>query len=206
MSSRVLKAPNQGLRKLVIVIAGLIASSILFISDSYWPDGGTVHESIEWVGLGLIGICVAGRTWCTLYIGGRKIAERIEDGPYSIMRHPLYVFSIIGSIGVGAQAGGFTIAVACGFLTWAVFLRMARLEEGYMLQTFGADYRRYMERVPRFMPKFSLYRSRASLVVYPRQITATFFDAVAFFIAVPIMELFDYLHDTGALPTLFHVP
>jgi protein-S-isoprenylcysteine O-methyltransferase Ste14 len=206
MNGQVLKAPNQGLRKLAIVIAGLIASTILFISDSYWPDGGDVHESIEWVGLVLIGICVAGRTWCTLYIGGRKIAELIEDGPYSIMRHPLYVFSIIGSIGVGAQAGGFTIAVACGFLTWAVFLRMARLEEAYMLQAFGADYRRYMERVPRFMPKLSLYRSRASLVVYPRQIAATFFDAVVFFIAVPIMELFDYLHGTGALPTLFHVP
>jgi hypothetical protein len=63
-----------------------------------------------------------------------------------------------------------------------------------------------MMRVPRFMPNLSLYQSRDSLQVFPRQIAITFFDAVIFFIAVPVMELFDYLHDAGYLPTLFHLP
>jgi hypothetical protein len=63
-----------------------------------------------------------------------------------------------------------------------------------------------MTRVPRFMPKFSLYQSRDSLQVIPRQIAITFFDAVIFFVAVPVMEVFDYLHDSGILPTLFYLP
>jgi protein-S-isoprenylcysteine O-methyltransferase Ste14 len=179
---------------------------VFFVADSYWPDGGAVHESIEWVGIALIALCVLGRTWCTLYIGGRKNYELIQDGPYSVVRNPLYVFSIIGAIGVGAQAGGFTVALACGFLTWAVFLRMAQIEEAAMLTSFSDEYRRYMERVPRLLPKLSLYHSRRSLVVYPRQIAITFFDATIFFIAVPVMEVFDRLHDTGVLPTLFWLP
>lgn len=200
------KGPKQLARKAAIAAAIAVALAILFVADSYWPDGGVVHESIEWVGIALISICVLGRTWCTLYIGGRKNAELVQDGPYSITRNPLYVFSIIGAIGVGAQAGGFTVALACGFLTWLIFLRMAQVEESAMLNSFGDEYRRYMDRVPRLLPKLSLYYSRKSLVVYPRQIAITFFDATIFFLAVPLMELFDHLHDSGVLPTLFWLP
>ena len=200
------KFPSQSLRKIVLAVSAALGLSVFFVTDSYWPDGGAVHESIEWVGIALIALCVLGRTWCTLYIGGRKYHQFISDGPYSVVRHPLYVFSIVGAIGIGAQAGGFTAALACGFLTWLVLLRMAQIEEGAMLANFGAEYERYMAQVPRLMPKLSLHHSRKSLVVFPRQIAVTFFDAVLFFAAVPVMELFDYLHDAGILPTLFSLP
>ena len=129
---------SQTSRKIILAISCLLGISIFFIADSYWPDGGVVHESIEWVGIALISICVLGRTWCTLYIGNRKNYELIQDGPYSVVRHPLYLFSIVGAIGVGAQAGGFTAALVGGFLTWAVFLRMSQVEEDAMLDAFGA--------------------------------------------------------------------
>jgi protein-S-isoprenylcysteine O-methyltransferase Ste14 len=198
--------PRQTNRKIVLAVSCLLGFSVFFVADSYWPDGSLVHESIEWVGIALISICVLGRTWCTLYIGKRKNHELIQDGPYSVVRHPLYVFSIIGAIGVGAQAGGFTAALVAGFLTWVVFLRMSQIEEGNMIDIFGARYFEYTMRVPRFMPNISLYRSRSSLEVFPRQILITFFDAALFFIAVPVMEVFDWLHDAHILPTLFYFP
>jgi protein-S-isoprenylcysteine O-methyltransferase Ste14 len=198
--------PSQATRKAILTISCLLGISIFFVADSYWPDGGTVHESIEWVGIALISICVVGRTWCVLYVGNSENVAVVEDGPYSIVRHPLYVFSIIGAIGVGAQAGGFTAALVAGFLTWAVLLRASQIEEDSMLDVFGARYFKYMMHVPRFKPNFSLYHSRDTLEVSPRQIAITFFDATAFFIAVPLMEVFDYLHDAHILPTLFHLP
>jgi protein-S-isoprenylcysteine O-methyltransferase Ste14 len=200
------RRPSQTNRKIVLAVSCLLGIGIFFVADSYWPDGGFVHESIEWVGILLIAICVLGRTWCTLYIGKRKNFELIEDGPYSVVRHPLYVFSIIGAFGVGAQAGGFTVALVAGFLTWAVFLRMSQIEESNMIEIFGPRYFDYVMRVPRFLPNLSLYHSRKSLEVFPRRIRVTFFDAAVFFAAVPIMELFDYLHDAGILPTLFWLP
>lgn len=200
------RRPSQTNRKIVLAASCLLGISIFFVADSYWPDGGFVHESIEWVGIVLIAVCVLGRTWCTLYIGKRKNYELIQDGPYSVVRHPLYVFSIIGAVGAGAQAGGFTVALVAGFLTWAVFLRMSQIEEANMVEIFGPRYLDYVMRVPRFLPNLSLYHSRKSLEVFPRRIRVTFFDAAIFFAAVPIMELFDYLHDAGILPTLFRLP
>jgi protein-S-isoprenylcysteine O-methyltransferase Ste14 len=198
--------PSQSTRRTVLTISCLLGISVFFIADSYWPDGGFVHESIEWVGTALILICVVGRTWCVLYIGNSKNTALVDDGPYSVVRHPLYLFSIIGAIGVGAQAGGFTAALVAGFVTWVVLLRMSQIEEDNMLDLFGAQYFRYMMRVSRFKPNLSLYHSREALQVYPRQIVITFFDAMVFFVAVPLMEVFDYLHDTGLLPTLFRLP
>jgi hypothetical protein len=75
-----------------------------------------------------------------------------------------------------------------------------------MIEIFGPRYFDYVMRVPRFLPNLSLYHSRKSLEVFPRRIRVTFFDAAVFFAAVPIMELFDYLHDAGILPTLFWLP
>lgn len=198
--------PSQKVRKSLLAITALLGLSIFFVADSYWPDGGFVHESIEWTGILLISVCVIGRTWCSLYIADKKNHEVVNDGPYSIVRHPLYVFSIIGAVGAGAQAGGFTAALVAGFATWAILLRMSQIEEENMLNIFGARYFEYMMRVPRFMPNFSLYQSKESLQVFPRRIAITFFDAVIFFVAVPVMEVFDYLHDSGILPTLFYLP
>jgi protein-S-isoprenylcysteine O-methyltransferase Ste14 len=199
-------APSQVGRKIVLALGCLLGLSVFIFTDSYWPDDGSVHEAIEWAGMVLIAICVVGRTWCSLYIGNRKNKEVVQDGPYSVVRNPLYVFSIIGGFGVGAQAGGITVALVCGFLTWVVFSWMAQIEEDHMVEKFGSQYLYYMIRVPRLWPHLPLYRSRSSLEVFPAQIARTFWDASIFFVAVPVMELFDYLHGVGNLPTKIWLP
>lgn len=200
------QSPSQAGRKLVLALGCLLGLGVVAFTDSYWPDEGSVHEAIEWVGMTLIAICVVGRTWCSLYIGNRKNKEVVQDGPYSVVRNPLYFFSIIGGFGVGAQAGGITVSLVCGFLTWAVFSRMAQIEEDHMVETFGSQYFYYMMRVPRLWPQLSLYHSRDSFEVFPAQIVRTFWDASIFFVAVPVMEFFDYLHGVGTLPTKIWLP
>jgi protein-S-isoprenylcysteine O-methyltransferase Ste14 len=201
-----LRSPSQAGRKIALALGCLLGLSVFIFTDSYWPDDGSVHEAIEWAGMALIAICVIGRTWCSFYIGSRKNKEVVHDGPYSVVRNPLYFFSIIGAFGVGAQAGGITASLVCGFLTWAVLSRMAQIEEDHMVEKFGSQYFYYMMRVPRLWPRLSLYHSRKSLEVFPAQIVTTFWDASIFFVAVPVMELFDYLHAIGTLPTRIWLP
>lgn len=45
--------------------------------------------------------CVLIGFWSILYIGGRKNQMIMQDGPYSMCRHPLYLFSTIGVFGFG---------------------------------------------------------------------------------------------------------
>ena len=48
------------------------------------------------------------RLWSTLHIGGHKRQRVVMDGPYSICRNPLYLFSLLATLGVGL--GSCTLA------------------------------------------------------------------------------------------------
>lgn len=165
-----------------------------------------MHEMIEWVGFVLITTCILGRTWASLYIGGRKIEELVTIGPYSVMRNPLYFFSILGGAGVGAQSGSIVVALICGVVAYLVFSVVVRQEEKVLLDRYGDVYRRFMARVPRFFPKPSLWRDEATLTIRPRRVVSTFLDALIFFLAIPIAEGLERLQDIGTLPVLLTLP
>jgi protein-S-isoprenylcysteine O-methyltransferase Ste14 len=205
-TQRLGSGPSQVMRKAVIAASVILAVGFLFIADSRWEDGGVMHEGIEWLGVSLIAICILGRTWSTLFIGGRKNNALMIEGPYSVTRNPLYLFSIIGATGVGAQFGSVTTALVCGFFAWIVFLWTVWREEVKLIKNFGDEYRSYVARVPRFLPKPALWHSPPTLTVNPRLIATTFFDAAIFLIAIPIAETFEWLHDINVLPTWLTVP
>jgi len=143
---------------------------------------------------------------CTLYIGGKKIKSLVTDGPYSIVRNPLYSLSIIGAVGVGAQLGSFTLAIATGAVAYFVFLLVILKEEQVLAERFGATYAEYMTHVPRLFPKFSLWRDAEKVEVDPRLVRVTALDASIFLLSIPLAELFEYIHDIGLLPTFITLP
>jgi len=196
----------QLIRKAVLLAVVVVGIFIVVFADSTWPDGGFAHEAIELAGFFLIVFCIVGRTWCSLYIGGLKNKSLMKAGPYSITRNPLYVFSVIGAVGVGAQLGSIAIAVLAGVVAWAVFYILIFSEERYLQVKFSAEFRRYAARVPRFWPNFKLWRDMESLTIKPRNVRGTFIDACVFLVSIPICEAFDRLHDLGIVPVLFRVP
>ena len=84
---------------LLLVPAALLSlfSPPLFAAGSWWHFGIRV---LAWATF-LAGASL--RFWATLYLGGRKENELVIEGPYSVVRHPLYV----GSLLIGASAGLF---------------------------------------------------------------------------------------------------
>ena len=194
----------QTVRKVALGVALAIMGALCAFTASRWSDG--VHETIEWAGLLLIFICIYGRTWCSLYIGGRKNFEVVALGPYSVSRNPLYVFSIIGAVGVGAQLGALSTAIVFGVLAWIVFLLVAMQEERYLLAEHGERYREYAARVPRFIPRLSLWKNAELIEVRPRAVVTTFLDACFFVAAVPVAEGIEYLQHAGVIPVLLRIP
>ncbi|MEG0818380.1 MAG: isoprenylcysteine carboxylmethyltransferase family protein, partial [Brevundimonas sp.] len=98
----------QKLRKLAL-LGGIVAVVALAFFTRSMGGETVLHEGLEAFGLALIAVCIVGRAWCSLYIGGRKKAEIVNRGPYSISRNPLYIFSFMGAFGVGAQTGSLTL-------------------------------------------------------------------------------------------------
>ena len=165
--------------------------------QSPWPEGQKIHESLEWLGIGLIVICIVGRTWCTLYIGGRKNTVVVDEGPYSVSRNPLYMFSLLGAAGVGAQLGSFIMMLVVPAIVWLVFRIVVAREEKHLLNGLGEPYRDYVSRVPRFLPRLSLWRNAEYLEVRPSRVVRTFMDACFFLAAIPLAESFEWLQQSG---------
>lgn len=196
----------QKLRKVAagVALLGLVALSIVSQSvggvDSRW------HETVEAVGWGAMVLAIVGRAWCTLYIGGRKKAEIVDRGPYSISRNPLYVFSFIGAFGIGAQSGSLTIAAAFVAAAVLVFHFTVLREEAFLLREFGETYARYQARTPRFWPRFSLWRDADELTIRPALFLLTIRDGLVLLLAIPLFELIDAGQAAHWLRVVAHLP
>lgn len=195
----------QRARKVAVGASSLFALALVAVSQSA-AGLGALHQAIETIGLALIGVCIIGRSWCALYIGGRKMREVVDRGPFSIVRNPLYVFSLIGAAGLGAQSGSIMLALTFGLATYAIFSLVVRREEAGLLERFGPGYAAYCARVPRFLPRPGLWRDGSHIEVQPRLFLLTLRDGLVFPALIPLFEAIDWAQAAGYLPILLHLP
>jgi protein-S-isoprenylcysteine O-methyltransferase Ste14 len=194
---------TQLARKFALFVLILAAFAALALVGARYA---AVHEPLESFGVFLMLACITGRCWCTLYIGGRKGAELVESGPYSISRNPLYFFTFLGSAGIGAQTGSLIVTAGFVFLTWLVFRMTVAREEAFLKGALGAPYARYLARVPRFLPNPRLWSGLETLEVNPGRVTLTFIDGLFFLMAIPLFEAVEWLQGAKIIPVLVHLP
>ena len=75
----------------------------------------------------------------------------LTEGIYGRIRHPRYVSVFFGGLAVALFANYLATWVLQILLIPIIYL-LAIIEERELLDRFGEDYERYMERVPRFVP------------------------------------------------------
>lgn len=196
----------QHTRRMVLAVLVVVLFAALLFGQSTFPPDTPVHESIEMFGVLLIFLGVVGRLWSTLYIGGRKSSEVVTGGPYSITRNPLYVFSSVAAAGVGAQIGSITATIGFGLLCAGAFYIVILREEKFLKEALGAPYQAYLAKVPRFLPKLSLYEEGDTGSFKPRLLLTTLLDGLVFLVALPVFETIDGAQQSGILPVLFRLP
>jgi protein-S-isoprenylcysteine O-methyltransferase Ste14 len=198
--------PNiQIVRKIVLAVGVLSFVLMWALTSSAHPAGSPAREAIRWVGIAAIVICILGRTWCTLYIGGRKIEQLVTIGPYSVCRNPLYFFAILGAAGMAVQHGSVLAgAVFCTF-TWLVFHVVVLQEESVLASLHGALFASYVQSTPRFLPNPRLWRDVSTITVMPSKVIRTFGDGLFFLIPIPLDVAFERLQSNGTLPVLLHL-
>jgi protein-S-isoprenylcysteine O-methyltransferase Ste14 len=197
--------PVQVTRKIALGLGAIAALALVALVGSP-VEWATIHESVEAIGLALILICIAGRCWCTLYIGGRKGAELVDIGPYSLCRNPLYFFSFLGAAGVGAQTGALTVALLFTIAAWVVFRLVVSREEGFLKGALGEPYAPYLAAVPRFLPLPWLWKGKDMVEVRPGRVALTFLDGLSFLLAIPLAEGLEMLQNHGLAPVLLRLP
>ena len=164
-------------------------------------------RSLEYFGYFLVLICAFGRIYSAAFLGGRKNRQLMTDGPFSIVRNPLYMFSLIGIVGVGLLSARITILLSLLGMHLISYHFLVRREEVRLLENFGDDYRAYCARVKRFVPTLRHYTQPEEITVRPGLLLIAIRDAWVWLLPYPFFELIDYLRDDAhILPILFIMP
>ena len=165
---------------------------------SGWPA-----ELSELLGYALLVAAALWRIWCLVFIGGTKNGELAMQGPYSVVRNPLYVGNFLGALGFGFAVEQPLLAALLGLLFCALYPAVIVREEARLAREFGERYLAYCTAVPRWVPDWTLYREPPTIVAYPPHIRRGILDAMWFLWAYAIWEFIEELHKLQLLPTIF---
>lgn len=183
----------------------LVIFLALFTTHSFSQDN-PIDIIFEALGLFLLTLCSMGRLWALLYISGYKKLKLITEGPYSIVRHPLYVFSLIGAVGIGLTSENMLVLMALVIFYLSYYPLTIIVEEKKLIDKFGQAYLDYIKRTPRFLPKLSLYKSSSQVVInadiFLKNIAAGMWF-IWIFIALDFIEAFQ---QNGFIPVFLRVP
>jgi protein-S-isoprenylcysteine O-methyltransferase Ste14 len=142
----------------------LLAGILLWVHTI--PGGGVLFErflprsyAAYWGGTALLAFGLAFSVWARVHIGRNWSAtvtvkqdhELIRSGPYALVRHPIYTGLLLAFIGTAIVRGEWRGVLAL-LIVFAALWRKLRLEERWMIETFGEEYRRYRERTAALIP------------------------------------------------------
>jgi protein-S-isoprenylcysteine O-methyltransferase Ste14 len=131
-----------------------------------WPTDDPGNPAFVWAGIGLTALGETVRLWAVHHIGtvSRTRTDRlgplIADGPFAIVRNPLYLGNIALWIGFALVARLPWLAPVVALLLGAEYHAIVRWEESLLEARLGDVYRRYAARVPRWIPKLGGAGSR----------------------------------------------
>ncbi len=184
---------------------GISLGLFMLVSASAWERTNVsfIGELLFVSAILLVGVAAVGRLWCALYIAGRKQNILVTDGPYSICRNPLYLFSFLGALGIGmgSETCTFPIAIAIGFAIYYPFVILG--EERTLLRIHGGTYQQYLDSTPRFFPKISLFIEPTLCSVDPVVFRKHCFSAIWFVFLIGFPESVEALHENHWVPILF---
>lgn len=184
----------------------VLALGAAFLTKALIGYETVLHEVIEFTGYFLIAICAMGRLYSTAFLGGFKNDKLITHGAFSIVRNPLYFFSLIGMTGIAFISAHIVVMIVLPVAFVVMYHFLIRREEAFLLEAFGKEYEAYMRSTPRLIPNFRLYNAPEKVEVVPKFLNKAFFDAIWWFAAFPLYEAAEILHEKGILEPLFMLP
>ncbi len=160
-----LKKREEGLASKLAGILGLIGfiTIIAYVIEPAWLSWAMLPLSfgLRWTGVGIALLGFGLLQWAQTTLGKswsdtpRMIREQtlVTSGPYQFIRHPIYTafLLILGS----------TLLISANWLIGLAWISMTILEitsrigfeESLMLEYFGNQYRQYMKRTGRLLPR-----------------------------------------------------
>jgi protein-S-isoprenylcysteine O-methyltransferase Ste14 len=147
-----------------IAVWGVLLAWLILFTDDMRPGVLAarflpVDPTVAYIGLGITILGLGFAVWARFVIGrnwGGLITVQqdhklMRNGPYGIVRHPIYSGFMLATLGTAIIVGqiGGLISVALIVISWGY---KARLEETLMVEQFGAEYEDYRRHVKALIP------------------------------------------------------
>ena len=184
------------------IVCAVFVALYLF-SGRHWEEGSYFELAMETAGFIFLAISAFGRVWAAIYVEGYKTSCLVTDGPYSVVRNPLYVFSFIGLIGVGFAGESLTLLAVMCLLFLLYYPGVVFAEEEKLKLRHEEAFREYSKTTPRFIPNLSRLHEPETYQVNVLKLRRSIRDAMFFMSIFWILHVIESLQLKGILPVYF---
>jgi protein-S-isoprenylcysteine O-methyltransferase Ste14 len=152
---------------LILRFGGLLlwGSILAYVINPAWLPWTSVQLPVwlRWVGVAISIIAAMLLFWMFKTLGDnitdtvvtRHKHTLVTSGPYRWIRHPLYSFATLFTLGLSLVTTRWSVAIlAC--LAFVLLAIRTRIEEEKLLERFGEEYQAYRQRTGKFFPRLSL--------------------------------------------------
>jgi protein-S-isoprenylcysteine O-methyltransferase Ste14 len=160
----------------------------------------TTIESLQMSILGFVMVVFGsfGRIWASLYIEGNKTKNLITAGPFSMVRNPLYFFSLIMLL-------GFSLALKAIYLPLALLLIFVLFhvptianEERKLRKNHGDKFESYMKSTPRLIPNIFKYErpeNGEKVLVKISRINGVLIEVIGYLFLYTLIDIIYFILD-----------
>lgn len=150
----------------------------------------------SYIGFSLVVLGGFGRIWASLYLEGFKTRKLIKEGPYSMVRNPLYFFSLMLFLGMCFAIK--SIAVSFALLVVFVLFHIPTIlnEEKVLLNTHDESYKAYYESTPRLLPNIFKYKKTEStdmIQVRIKSIIKRLWEVIGYLFLFTLIDFFYFI-------------
>ena len=150
----------------------------------------------SYIGFSLVVLGGFGRIWASLYLEGFKTRKLIKEGPYSMVRNPLYFFSLMLFLGMCFAIK--SIAISFALLVVFVLFHIPTIlnEEKVLLSTHDESYKAYYESTPRLLPNIFKYKKTEStdmIQVRIKSIIKRLWEVIGYLFLFTLIDFFYFI-------------
>lgn len=131
------------------VFAGFIIAAVYFIFAR--PDRYSIMVGVP---IAVLGVVL--RAWASGYL--RKSAALDVSGPYAYARNPLYLGTLIITVGFGIASGVWWLFAVSFLYILSIYLPVMNVEAYELEKRLGEEYAEYARNVPLLFPRFSPWK------------------------------------------------
>jgi len=170
---------------------------IIIINDNFKVDTLNI-STMQSLGLSVLGFIFVtlggfGRLWASLYVEGFKTKKLITEGPYSMVRNPLYFFTYIILLGFCLVVKSIPIAITLIVAFTVLHIPAIIKEERKLLAQHDNAYREYYNNTPRLIPNILKYKRTTStdiIEVKIDKINQVIWEIIGYFMLYLAIDLY----------------